>query len=128
MNAISPINAASAVKGKGSHGSVASKLTGAQGVNNTPANTGAANAASATNAATSPDTKPVFDQFVGETFYGQMLQAMHKTQHKAAYFNGGRAEEVFQGQLDQVLSQKMSQASAGEFSGAMYDLFNLQRS
>src|SRR5438128_2355358 len=67
-----------------------------------------------------------FDAFVGESFYGQMLQAMHKTVGKPAYFHGGRAEEAFQGQLDQVLSSKLSQASAGQFSGPMFDLFNLQ--
>ena len=53
-----------------------------------------------------------FDSFVGESFYGQMLQAMHKTVGKPAYFNGGRAEEMFQGQLDQILSEKMTKPTA----------------
>jgi hypothetical protein len=51
---------------------------------------------------------------------------MRKTVRKPAYFHGGRAEEVFQGQLDQVLSEKLSEASAGSFSGPMYELFCLQ--
>jgi len=67
-----------------------------------------------------------FDSFVGESFYGQMLQAMHKTVGKAAYFNGGRAEEMFQGQLDQILSEKMTKANGGSISASMFDLFNLQ--
>jgi hypothetical protein len=67
-----------------------------------------------------------FDSFVGESFYGQMLQAMHKTVAKAPYFNGGRAEEMFQGQLDQILSEKMTQANGGSISASMFDLFNLQ--
>jgi hypothetical protein len=67
-----------------------------------------------------------FNSFVGESFYGQMLQAMHKTVGKAAYFNGGRAEEMFQGQLDQVLSEKMTQASGNSLTNSMFDLFNLQ--
>jgi hypothetical protein len=67
-----------------------------------------------------------FDSFVGESFYGQMLQAMHKTVGKPAYFNGGRAEEMFQGQLDQVLSEKMTKANGGSLSASMFDLFNLQ--
>ena len=67
-----------------------------------------------------------FDSFVGESFYGQMLQAMHKTVGKVPYFNGGRAEEMFQGQLDQVLSESMSKANGGSLSEAMFDLFNLQ--
>ena len=75
-----------------------------------------------------PELKEKFDQFVGETFYGQMLKSMHKMTGKPAYFHGGRAEEAFQGQLDQVLSEKMTQATAGTFTGPMYDLFTLQRS
>lgn len=67
-----------------------------------------------------------FDSFVGESFYGQMLQAMHKTVGKPAYFNGGRAEEMFQGQLDQILSEKMTQANGNSLSSSMFDLFNLQ--
>jgi Rod binding protein len=67
-----------------------------------------------------------FDAFVGESFYGQLLHEMHKTVGKTAYFNGGRAEEAFQGQLDQVLSEKMSQANASQFTGQMFDLFNAQ--
>ncbi len=67
-----------------------------------------------------------FDSFVGESFYGQMLQAMHKTVGKAAYFNGGRAEEIFQGQLDQILSEKMTKANGSSLSESMFDLFNLQ--
>ena len=69
-----------------------------------------------------------FDGFVGETFYGQMLSAMRKTVDKPAYFHGGRAEEAFRGQLDQILSTKMAEASAGSFSGPMFELFNLNRS
>jgi len=75
-----------------------------------------------------PKLREKFGQFVGETFYGQMLKAMHKTQGKPAYFNGGRGEEAFQGQLDQVLAEKMSQSSGDSLSNSMYELFNLQRS
>ena len=74
------------------------------------------------------EVREAFDRFVGETFYGQMLSSMRKMTGKAAYFDGGRAEEVFRGQLDQVLSEKMTEASAGSFTGPMFELFNLQRS
>jgi hypothetical protein len=69
-----------------------------------------------------------FDAFVGETFYGQMLQAMRKTVGEAAYFNGGRAEEIFQGQLDQLLAERLTQANAGNFTDSMFKLFTSQRS
>lgn len=80
--------------------------------------------------ASSPEDKEVreaFDQFVGETFFGQMLKAMRKTVDKPAYFHGGQAEEMFRSQLDQMLAEKMSEASAGSFTDSMYNLFQLKR-
>ena len=74
-----------------------------------------------------PDLRRVFNQFVGETFYGQLLSAMRKTVGRPAYFHGGRAEEVFQAQLDQVLGQRMAEASADSFAKPMFDLFCLSR-
>lgn len=71
--------------------------------------------------------KEAFTDFVGQTFFGQMLAAMRKTVGKPAYFYGGRAEEIFQGQLDQVLSEKLSEASAESFAEPMYELFSLPR-
>ncbi|HUY91233.1 MAG TPA: rod-binding protein [Pirellulales bacterium] len=74
-----------------------------------------------------PALREAFDDFVGETFYGQMLGAMRKTLGKPAYFHGGRAEEVFQGQLDQILAERLSEASASQFTGPMFELFHLQQ-
>jgi Rod binding domain-containing protein len=77
--------------------------------------------------ADNPQLHKAFDDFVGEAFYGQMLKAMRNTVGPPAYFNGGRAEEVFTQQLDQVLAQKLSQAGAEQFSGPMYQLFTMGR-
>ena len=74
-----------------------------------------------------PELRKAFNSFVGETFFGQLLSSMRKTVGKPAYFHGGRAEEVFQGQLDQMLTQHMSEASAESFSEPMFELFNLDR-
>ncbi|HVW38944.1 MAG TPA: rod-binding protein [Pirellulales bacterium] len=74
-----------------------------------------------------PALREAFDDFVGETFYSQMLASMRKTQGKPAYFHGGRAEEIFQGQFDQILAERLSDASASQFTGPMFELFNLQR-
>ncbi len=68
----------------------------------------------AAGAGANPKLRKAFDNFVGETFYGQMLKSMRTSIGKPAYFNGGRAEEVFTQQLDQVLSQKLSQESSAE--------------
>lgn len=69
--------------------------------------------------------RQAFSAFVGETFYAQMLQALRKTQGKPAYFYGGRAEEIFRGQLDQVLAQKMAETDGDKLSTAMYELYRL---
>jgi Rod binding domain-containing protein len=68
-----------------------------------------------------------FNDFVGETFYGQMLQSLRKSVGKSPRFNGGRAEEVFTRQLDQVLAQKLAKTSGDKLSGAMYRLFTARR-
>lgn len=73
------------------------------------------------------ELREAFQDFVGQTFYGQMLSAMRKTVGKPAYLHGGRAEEVFQQQLDQVLAEKLSEATADTFSEPMYQLFTLSR-
>ena len=74
------------------------------------------------------ELREAFDDFVGQTFYSQMLSAMRKTVDKPAYFHGGQAEEVFQSQLDQTLSERLADATAEQFTGPMFELFNLPRS
>jgi peptidoglycan hydrolase FlgJ len=72
--------------------------------------------------------REAFDDFVGQTLFGQMLASMRSTVGKPAYFHGGRAEEIFSEQLDQVLVEKLSDASASTITDPMYRLFNMQRS
>lgn len=74
-----------------------------------------------------PKLRKAFDAFVGEAFFAQTLKSMRKTQGKPAYFHGGRTEEAFQQQLDQVLAEKLSSASGDKLSGPMYELFTLPR-
>jgi len=74
------------------------------------------------------ETKEAFTDFVGQTMFGQALASMRKTVEKPAYFHGGRAEEVFQGQLDQLLAEELTEASADSFAGPMFDLFMMHRS
>ncbi len=74
------------------------------------------------------ELRKAFTNFVGQTFYGQMLQALRRSTGKPAYLHGGRAEEIFRNQLDQVLAEKMTEASAETFAGPMYELFMLSRS
>ena len=74
------------------------------------------------------ELREAFDTFVGETFYGTLLKSLRKSTDKPAYFHGGRAEEVFQGQLDQTLVQELAKVNADQLTGPMFDLFNLSRS
>lgn len=83
--------------------------------------------ASAAEANSDTRLKEVFTDFVGQTFFQQMMSAMRKTVDKPAYFHGGRAEEVFQNQLDQVLSERMTEASADVFADPMFELFMMGR-
>ena len=66
------------------------------------------------------DLKKAFGDFVGKTFYGQMLKSMRATVDKPAYFHGGHAEEVFRSQLDQVMADELSDASADRFADPMF--------
>ncbi len=66
------------------------------------------------------EVQEVFRTFVGESFFGQMMKAMRSTQDKPAYFHGGHAEEVFQGQLDQTLAQEMTVTSADQIADPMF--------
>ncbi len=73
------------------------------------------------------DLRKAFQDFVGQTLFSQMISSMRSTQDGAAYFDGGRAEKIFQGQLDQVLSEELSKASASKISDPMFKLFQLRR-
>ena len=71
--------------------------------------------------------RETFNQFVGETFFTQLIKSMRSSLGKPAYFHGGRAEEVFQGQLDQMLSEQFAETSSDQIAAPMYELFQLKR-
>ncbi|OHB65927.1 MAG: hypothetical protein A2V70_03035 [Planctomycetes bacterium RBG_13_63_9] len=73
------------------------------------------------------ELRKVFHSFAGEVLFAQMLKAMRKTVGKPAYFHGGRAEELFQHQLDQVLAEKLGEASGETFGEPMSELLRLPR-
>jgi Rod binding domain-containing protein len=75
----------------------------------------------------SKDLRKAFQDFVGQTLFSQMIGSMRSTTQGAAYFNGEQAENIFQGQLDQMLSEQLSEASASQISDPMFKLFQLRR-
>jgi hypothetical protein len=66
------------------------------------------------------EVREAFTQFVGQTFFGQMIKAMRSTVGKPAYFHGGRGEEVFQSQLDQTLADHLTEATAEQFTEPLF--------
>lgn len=73
------------------------------------------------------ELREAFESFVGQTLFGQLLSAMRKTVGKPAYFHGGRAEEIFQQQLDQVIAEKIAETSSEKLAEPMMELFLLER-
>ena len=64
-----------------------------------------------------------FQDFFAGTFYKQMFQSLRKMHSKPAYFHGGRAEEIFQSQMDQQVAENLAREQGGSFSDAMFSVF-----
>lgn len=64
-----------------------------------------------------------FQEFVGTVFFGQFMKAMRRTVGKPAYFHGGQAEEIFQGQLDQTLIEELAKQQGGSFGADLFARF-----
>lgn len=65
----------------------------------------------------------VFQESVGGIFFGQLVKSLRATQGKPAYLHGGRAEELFQGQLDQEVVKKLSTEKSGPFIHELFQQF-----
>lgn len=76
---------------------------------------------------TNDPLKQAFEDFVGQTFFAELIKSYRSTQQPAAYFNGGRAEQIFQGQLDQILAEQLSKRSADKIADPMYERFMARR-
>jgi len=74
-----------------------------------------------------PELKEAFTDFVGQSFFGELVKQMRATLDKPAYFHGGLGEDIFQSQLDQILVERISDASAASFSEPMYELLLARR-
>jgi len=77
--------------------------------------------------AAAPQFREAFTDFVGQTFFGELLKQMRATVDKPAFFHGGLGEDIFQSQLDQILVERMTEASGSSFSGPMFELLMARR-
>lgn len=59
------------------------------------------------------------DELVGQVFYGTLLRQMRSSTFKGKYGHGGRGEEIFQGQLDEVLATRAGAARSSKISDAI---------
>ncbi|HVX57542.1 MAG TPA: rod-binding protein [Candidatus Saccharimonadales bacterium] len=68
-----------------------------------------------------------FQEFVAGTFYKQMLKSMRSSQRKPAYFHGGQGEDVFQSQMDEIVTDNFAKNHGDTFAGNLYDIYQKQR-
>ncbi|MDR1478041.1 MAG: rod-binding protein [Planctomycetaceae bacterium] len=71
--------------------------------------------------------RELFHKFIGQVLFGQMLKSMRATQEKNPYFHGGRAEEIFQDELDNILVEQITKSTSKNLSEPMYNQFQRQR-
>ncbi|GMU34443.1 MAG: hypothetical protein HS101_09890 [Planctomycetia bacterium] len=57
------------------------------------------------------DFRKQVGEFVGNIFYGTLIQQMQASSLKTKYFSGGRGEEAFQGQLGIELAQRLGRSA-----------------
>jgi len=62
--------------------------------------------------------RDAMDQVVGETFYGTLLRSLRSSSLRGPYGHGGRGEEVFQAQLDQIFATEAGRARSSSLSEA----------
>jgi len=67
--------------------------------------------------------KSTFQDFTAGTFYKEMLKSLRKMHNKPAYFYGGRAEEIFQGQMDQQVAETMAHSKGSQISDPLFKGF-----
>jgi hypothetical protein len=74
-----------------------------------------------------PELREAFSDFVGQTFFGELMKQMRATLDKPAFFHGGMGEDIFQSQLDQIMVERMSETTADSFAEPMYQLMLARR-
>ncbi len=74
-----------------------------------------------------PELREAFTDFVGQTFFGELMKQMRATLDKPAFFHGGMGEDIFQSQLDQIMVERMSDTTGSTFADPMYQLMLARR-
>lgn len=69
------------------------------------------------------ELRDTVNKVVGTVFYEPLLRSTRNSSLRADIGHGGRGEEVFQGQLDQILAERVGLASGGSLSQSLVDRF-----
>ncbi len=64
------------------------------------------------------------DQAMGTVFYGPVLRAARNSSLKGEVGHGGKGEDVFQNQLDQILAERVGQATHHGLNETLFDRFS----
>jgi Rod binding domain-containing protein len=67
--------------------------------------------------------RQTFQDFVAGTFYKQMFKALRSTENQPAYMHGGKAEEMFQNQMDQQVAENLARDQGSDLVGPLYTTF-----
>jgi Rod binding domain-containing protein len=67
-----------------------------------------------------------FQDFVGGTFYKEMLKALRAAQKPSKYLNGGQAEKIFQGQMDQQIAEDLARQYGGPLAAPLFESYARQ--
>jgi hypothetical protein len=68
--------------------------------------------------ASAADVKGKFNQVLNQTMVGTVLKEARASASKSTLFNGGRGEEIFGAQLDQVFADKIGARMSTPVGGA----------
>lgn len=65
--------------------------------------------------------RDAIDQAVGSIFYGTLLKTMRESPLKGTIGHGGRGEEVFQNQLDQLFVERAGNARSYDLNDTIFE-------
>lgn len=71
--------------------------------------------------------REVSGRVMGSVFFGTLLKTMRNSTLKGAYGHGGRGEEVFAAQLDEIFAERMGTTDSLGLTRALYDRFQGQQ-
>jgi Rod binding domain-containing protein len=67
-----------------------------------------------------------FQDFVGGTFYKEMLKSLRAAQKPSKYLNGGQAEKIFQGQMDQQIAENLARQYGAPLAAPLFESYARQ--